>query len=216
MENQTAAGITAQYAGRATPIHESLTDAREILDGLVAAARRRDSELRKSAARHIAALRKRARARGYANGLRAAEISEADALLRMHALYIDTVRKSSADCLNLAVRLAEQLTQQAFQHSSAALQGHLEEALSDLAADRSLKIRVSTNDLAELRAKLFSPAVDGGIHFIEDPCMSPGNAQIETAAGTVEIDWREHLQQLKERLLGRIEEELAGAGTGPC
>lgn len=202
MLDSTNATITTRHRGL---MGEDLVRLRHALHEATQA--RHDAERRMKATRSLLArrawgLRARARRVGLSAGHRAGR-DAVDAVIERITRYSEIVHAARNDCLDLSVAIAAEIMEVDLIPNTALLAQRIERAISELLDTRSPRIRVAPNEVESLRSSLGSASATG---VVADPALSVGDAIIETAAGQVRLVWREHLDRIRERLVGRIGE----------
>lgn len=145
-------------------------------------------------------LRARARSVGLAAGRRASA-DAVEALIDQTRRYTEVVRAAERDCLELSVAIAAEIVEADLVPNTDLLARRIERALSELLDHRAPRFFVAETEVKRLREAL--PTVPPEA-IQSDQSLAPGDAILETPAGSIRLVWREHLERIRERLFTRL------------
>lgn len=162
----------------------------------------------KKAATRIKNLRKRAYRNAFIQAQKNAKIQLQNEFLKLHSQYEQIVQTANQDCLGLAISLAEEIISENLQFNRQSLAFRIERSIQNLIDLRSLKINLNPSDVAEVDQQLSRLLADSSYQIVTNSNIAQGNAIIETISGSVELNWSEHLDILKERMQKKLQENL--------
>ncbi len=209
----TESTIHVRYIGAPREATRLLALARTTLAGAEAKAQALESETRRRLAELVVATRNRARARGYAQGTREAKRDLLEALLEHDAKLQRELSNAQLDCLNLAVRVSEEVIGEEIRGNKHSVLQRVQRALTSLVEQRALRLVVSHDDQDAVRSQL---AAELSIPVTTADDLSPGDARVETASGSIELRWREHLSTIYQHLRSRLLKHLNLSGDPAC
>lgn len=165
-------------------------------------AERRITTNRTILARRLWKLRAQARRVGFTAGHRAGR-DALDAVIERMTRYSEIVRAARKDCLDLSVAIAAEIMEVDLVPNTDLLAQRIERAIKELLESRTPCIHVAPADVETLSLSLRAAPSTA---IVPDPSLTMGDAIIETTAGQVRLVWREHLEHIRERLVGRVSE----------
>jgi flagellar biosynthesis/type III secretory pathway protein FliH len=182
-------------------ISAELWRAGQTAEALLAVAEAEAAAHREAARAEILAWHAEAEARG----LEAGRALAAATLLRAEAVRDRALRLADDELVGLAVELARRLVGQALRDQPAAVRGMARAALQAARGRRRAILRLHPASAACLRAEAGELADLAGLPAVEvvgDPALSPGDALVETEAGTVDGRLEVRLADLRRALEG--------------
>jgi len=194
--------INARYVGQPRQAGQLLVLARDVLRKAQDDAAVGLRAARSMAAKRVRSARQRAKRAGRLAGQRDASQQLQQRLLELQTQYNKIIRTANEDCLALACSIAEEVLMARVEQESTGLAARINAALTKLVETRSAKIYVHPLDAAIVRQAFEGFTVAG------DSAVSRGDARLETVAGTLELDWREHLTTLKHQLEQSLQYKL--------
>lgn len=205
--------IHVRYLGAPREAARLLALARETLARAESQAKDLEAETRHRLAKLAVATRQRARARGYAQGRKAAKSELLATLLEHDTKLQQALNQAQLDCLNLVVRVSEEVIGQEIQSDKRSVVQRVQRALVSLVEQRALRVFVNRGDHEAVRAA-FSPELPVPIATAED--LAPGDARLETPSGTIELRWRDHLSSIYQHLRSKLLKCLDSSGDSAC
>ena len=197
--------ITGRYCGHELKGRDLLVHARSLLaernNQLLKIQRRTRSEL----AKRLLGRRRLARSRGYENGLRAARIEIQRELLCAHNSYAEALRLAQGECLELALTVAERVIGSAIKSRPETLLRRIRQALKSLVDSRPVKIFVHQESMAVVENAFREEFCNLRLEVMAGDDVKPGDARVETIAGTVELSCQTHLELIRAHLQRRQE-----------
>ena len=198
--------IPGKYSGPKQILHEELKVIRSRLDQMAQTCENKAAAFRKKLAEAALSIRRKARKRGFKNGLQAARMEQATWLIKLDNLYRHIVSEAHKDCIDLALRLARDVTGQAIESAPTSLIKSLQDTVESMLSARNIRILVSPEELDAVTSALsgWPAAVSAAVD------IQKGKARIETSAGSVELDWELQLIALRNQLIEKVDTEVSG------
>jgi flagellar assembly protein FliH len=178
-------------------------------------------------AERTAALEQEAFARGYADGVRAAEAAAAariDELLgrlsaaihEIAALRPEVLRQTERDVVRLAIAMAERMVQRHIDANPAALAAMARAAVAKLGSRVVATVHLHPAD----HARVGAGDPHGSIELKADPQIPPGGVMVRSAFGAIDASLEAQVRELTRALLGepprgREDGEAGGDGHAP-
>jgi len=201
--------IQAHYTGETTSARDILVVARDILERAREQTAVLEAEVRKRAAFLIRAGRRRARARGYANGLRCARLEWQNKMLEASKIHRQSLASASRDCFELCLQIAARILETEVGTNRRSLAQRIGTGLKKLQRDSAPRIYVAPGWRAEVEQALRNMESSRNFCVEEDQNVTPGYARLVYASGEALLDWREQFETLKQNLKDSLEKRLA-------
>jgi flagellar biosynthesis/type III secretory pathway protein FliH len=200
--------IKAEYRGMADSEPYPLHTLRESLKNLRESDRAALKTRRRALACRIAELKSRLKESAYLKGQAQAKAELAVQLCDNARQFKRLIKDAKRECLQLTLRIAEQVTGAAFVGQPNVLANKIGAALRQMGAKSGITLRVNPTQLSELDT-IFKDREDH--HLCELKAseeVEAGNVTIETGFGKVELRWKEQLQGVAARLLAALRAEF--------
>lgn len=158
---------------------------------------------RKELASNAWRMRKRARRVGFSAGRKVGQ-AELQKFLDFESVYARTIHAAERDCVELSVALASEIIGQDLAPNTDLLLERIKRAIGSLLEQRIIRISVNPSAVSDVT---FGMHGIRGLEVVGDDLIATGNAVIDTASGRLELDWRAHLESLRQRLLNKVHNE---------
>jgi len=158
------------------------------------------ASVRKKTAGQITTVREKARNRGYGEGHLRASDEFAKRVLEMERSYQHSIRSAHQDCLNIALKVAEEVLESEVRTDTHSISLRISKALETMLDQRMIRISVHPGDEHALDVKLKSLDLGVGYKVYSDEGIEPGSAHIESASGLIELNWRANLKEIAAEL----------------
>lgn len=157
-------------------------------------------QTRQMLAREARRVRRKARERGFHAGQRigAAQIEQ---LLARETVYASALRQAQTDCVNLALEAAGEIAAVDLVPNGDVLARRIERGITQLIELRGLRISVAPAASEIVRRSIQERLPHIKSEVVADPEIEPGDAIVTTVSGSVTLDWRADLADVKARLL---------------
>lgn len=202
--------IHARYVGRPTGAGEDFQLLRTAFNGAQTAAGEQFNVARRRCAQLVKELKQRAWRTGYAQGQKAATEETIHKIVEREKLYKAAMQEAAHECLELALNVAQEVVVASIETNHDALAQKISGVIGNLTSRRAMRILVNPEQLDALRAALLLRTPEQVSSVVANASICPGNARIETIAGSIELDWSEHLETMRRTL----HEALAGCSEG--
>lgn len=142
---------------------------------------------------------------GYRAGLNAAQKHN----LSLQVRFDEALKTAKDDCFHLVCSLAKEILEKELAMNPSILSKKISKLFENLPYANSLEIFVSQEDLKSVHddLKLRFSHKNFTLHASEE--IPPGNARVQSIAGSIEMDWKSHFQLLQETLLQNRERECS-------
>ncbi len=184
---------------------------------LIEAAEREAQKTREAALKDIAEKRAAAVKSGLAEGQQkgynemAAKIKEAVKIIEQAKAQRDEIIKSNEpETLRLAVKIAREIIKKEMAADQTIIMQILEEAIEKISDNEQVVIKVSHNDLQEVRNhkdRIIDLVEAKNLSIVSDKHIEDGGCVIETKLGYIDAKIKTKLEIIEEGLLGVYEED---------
>ncbi len=197
--------INAIYHGHQNSGGNLLCHAISLLKEACHQSTERLKEQRHRTANQVIKVKKKAFQLGYKRGKAQAISEHCQLLLDRHLSYQKVIQQANRECLDLALTIAEEIIATQINSNSGLVAIRITKLLESLLDKNGIKIKVNCADYQEVNKTLHDLELQRQIKIEGVKCIEIGNAIIETVSGKIELDWRKHLEQLKQQLQSRLE-----------
>lgn len=192
--------LKARYVGRVEKARETLALIQSQRKKLEQDIEVLTTSTRKNLAAKIRQLRQRVYSRGIQNAEQRCQRSLTRELLNLDNQLKQSLKRAQAECLSLSLRVAETVIGTTAPNLTDGLSERISAALMELRDSRPVIIEVNTDDHEAVTRGLATRRMPMPAKVQVAGDVECGKARIVTNAGSLRIDWKEHLEQLKADL----------------
>lgn len=201
--------ITGRYLGPPRDDLQVLASTRALCEGAKAELSKEIKEVRTRAAAHIRATRQRARARGYQDGVNAANLELAGKIAESVTLHRNLIQSANEDCLEVSLSVTKQVLGEVVAMDPCALKHRIKAALNGLYEKRAVSIQVPTGTGEAVRSKL-TAELNAQVNVSENSALNPGDSAIETPSGTIQIRWEDSFRSAARAIRAKLSLVFSG------
>ncbi|NLF24412.1 MAG: hypothetical protein GX589_01975 [Deltaproteobacteria bacterium] len=199
--------IQARYLPNQGTTADFLKISKQILKEAASKTAKLTKDARKQAALRIWKARRRTRKNAWLAGSRAWQAEEAYRLLELQTRFKQSLDDAKAEYLKLCLMIATEVIGAELTTNKASLIKRIENALTLVSCKYETRIAVHPSDLELVTKSLEEDLPEQFFKVMEDPELPPGDARIETSAGTIALNWQAHLQRLLTTLRSNVLEK---------
>lgn len=178
----------------ANKLAEAKTDASQIV-----------STARKKSAQQLIKARNAGKNWGLQKAEREVQKERLQLALERQELYQNTIQAATQDCLEMVLSIAGEVLQTEAITNNQSLINRIKGATQSLLEKNGLAVELHPESVDEIRDALFSEFQDYKLSVSENPEIPKGCAAIRTKSGTINLDWKEHFQSIKQTLVSKFQ-----------
>lgn len=165
-------------------------------------------------AKKLRQLRARIKNQALRDSQRLAKAQAQANFLVMQRSYNDTVKAANQDCLALALSVAEEIVGDTIVTNQASLVKRIRNALASLLDLRNIKVLVHKDFVKVVQRELKKEFPETPISVEVNSELQVGNALVETVSGSIELNWKDHFNLIRDKLFANLEREMFNAQPG--
>lgn len=189
--------IPVQYRPFAPSPATMLSDTKTACEALKQQTVLEIKEARSRSAKMLLALRDKVKGRAIKKVAESFGRELSETLQAIDRLHRDTLQQSLATCAKLALSVAKEVIGREISDSSSVI-ARISRELNGLAAQNVIAVAAHPSAVDDIRD--FFSKTRFTITVKPDSDIDPGNARITVPAGTIELDWANHLNQIQSQI----------------
>ncbi|MCB9030136.1 MAG: hypothetical protein H6619_03730 [Deltaproteobacteria bacterium] len=200
--------VISRYLDETPDLKQQIEHAKSIIESARIEKSVLIKETRKKFAKLLKNSKLKAKRIGMAQGKRQAERLCLEKIIETEKKYKENLISSQNDCLALAISIAEEIISEEIHLHPETLAERMKKRIDGLLHIRKATISINPESAKQIYEVLKEKLPNLDIDLETDDSVKLGNARIQTQAGTIEVNWRDHFETISQHLQSKMQEKL--------